>query len=120
MEAKDQPDSGMLFPTSSSATLKLPVASGQNDSGMQFCNTLIQKYSKSIQSKIENVCSNSDWVYTWLFINLGEWELTNQLKHGLHSKRQEGLVPDVDHRIKKVRERLFFLQTQMVINEFLA
>jgi hypothetical protein len=83
----------------------------------EHCNhirNLIAKYSEGIKLKIDQICENCDWIYSWLFIDLEEWGITNRFKHGIHSRSQKEIWPHPDDRILKIREKLAFLQTQMV------
>jgi hypothetical protein len=80
----------------------------------EYCEQLIEKYGKGIEATIEETCATSNWIYSWLFVDLQEWDLTNRFKHGIHTRSQKEIWPPPDDRILRIREKLAFLQTQMV------
>jgi hypothetical protein len=75
---------------------------------------LLEKHKKGIKLRIEETCSSSEWIYSWLFVDLQEWELTHRFKHGIHSRSQKEIWPPPDDHILKIREKLAFLQTRTV------
>jgi hypothetical protein len=86
----------------------------RNTEHCEYCELLIEKYSKGINSTIDETCKTSNWIYSWLFLDLQEWDVTNRFKHGIHSRSQKEIWPPLDDRILKIREKLAFLQTRMV------
>jgi hypothetical protein len=74
-----------------------------------------EKYEASMKSEIDKATTNPSWIYSWLYIDLQEFELTNKLKHGLESKNlQKMSLPTKADRVQKIRDRLAYLQTQTV------
>ncbi len=78
---------------------------------------LREKYAKSIDSKIKKI--TDDWIYSWLYVDLQEFDLTNKLKYGLESKKHyKKSLPSKGDRVQKIRDKLAYLQTQTVSIEF--
>jgi hypothetical protein len=82
----------------------------------KYSQTLKQKYRVCIESRTDQVCPNCEWIYSWLFVDLREWELADRNKHGIHYMSKKEIMLSTDDSILRTRERLGYLQTQMVRN----
>jgi hypothetical protein len=82
-----------------------------NDDEAKIYNRLLEKYQKSNKHEIHRLTSNGEWIFSWLSVDLDEWERTESLKYGLWSRRKFLHIRD---RILKIREQLAHLQTQTV------
>ncbi len=75
--------------------------------------------TKSIETEIETETKTPDWIYSWLYFDLQEFELTNKLKYGLESKKHyKKSLPSKGDRVQKIRDKLTHLQTQTVSIKF--
>ena len=72
--------------------------------------TIIEVYDKNVKQEIKKI--PNDWMYSWIYADLKEWELVEQFKYGLSTHNAQ---PDDSH-ILKIRGKLAELQTQMVRN----
>jgi hypothetical protein len=70
---------------------------------------------RKLETEIDKTTQHPDWIYSWLYVDLQEYELTNKLKYGLESKKHyKRSLPSTADRVQKIRDKLAYLQTQTV------
>ncbi len=79
---------------------------------------LKQKFVAKMKGEMDRLTSNKMWMFSWLYIDLHEWEVAEQLKFGLEPRSLLGKMQNLKERVLKIREQLAYLQTQTVISYF--